>query len=299
MAASPKLPLTDEERRYLRRAGIRLIQIADMQPQTLSTVLQTSLDRATKVVALASFQRIPDIGPAMAQMLVRLGFTRLEQLKGRNPAQLLDALEMSQGYWTDPCVEDEIRLAVHYAEHPDAHKRWWDFTVERKAYRASHGYPATRPKKGWNEAASPADDEGPGIGKWTGSAACCVNAAGQVLMVLQGKPDEVKRWSVPSGGIERGETFEECCCREVREETGYEVSIELELFVKRGQSYGLDVEVHYFWAKVIAGESRIDDPDGLIHDVSWKSADELTTLNLAFPEDRELLIGLTRHVYPS
>ena len=30
-------------------------------------------------------------------------------------------------------------------------------------------------------------------------------------MVLQGKEEEEKRWSVPSGGLEKGETLEECC----------------------------------------------------------------------------------------
>ena len=37
-------------------------------------------------------------------------------------------------------------------------------------------------------------------------------------MVLQGKPEE-KMWSIPSGGKEQAETFEECCIREIKEET--------------------------------------------------------------------------------
>lgn len=59
------------------------------------------------------------------------------------------------------------------------------------------------------------------MNKWVGAAGVCVNSDGQLLMVLQGKPEEEKRWSVPSGGIEQGEALEDCCIREVYEETGY------------------------------------------------------------------------------
>ncbi|MEB8774661.1 NUDIX hydrolase, partial [Bacillus cereus] len=34
--------------------------------------------------------------------------------------------------------------------------------------------------------------------RWIGSAAVCVNERKEVLMVLQGKEGEAKRWSVPS-----------------------------------------------------------------------------------------------------
>jgi len=128
---------------------------------------------------------------------------------------------------------------------------------------------------------------------WRGAAACCLNENHQVLMVLQGKPDEEPKWSVPSGGVEPGETFEECCAREVWEETGYRVHVGKELFEKRGQSYGWIVEVHYFQVTIVARNSCIQDPDGLIHQVAWKSWNDLMTLNLAFPEDREFLLQLT------
>lgn len=52
-------------------------------------------------------------------------------------------------------------------------------------------------------------------------------------MVLQGKPDEEKTWSIPSGGMKVGESPEKCCEREVFEETGYRVNILKKLCVKR------------------------------------------------------------------
>lgn len=51
--------------------------------------------------------------------------------------------------------------------------------------------------------------------RWIGTAAICVNEKNEILMVLQGKKEEPKRWSVPCGGQEEGETLEECCIREV------------------------------------------------------------------------------------
>lgn len=40
-----------------------------------------------------------------------------------------------------------------------------------------------------------------------GAAAAVCIMEGKLLMVLQGKPEEYKTWSVPSGQIEFGETY--------------------------------------------------------------------------------------------
>lgn len=128
--------------------------------------------------------------------------------------------------------------------------------------------------------------------KWYGSSAICINKHGELLMVLQGKPDENKLWATPSGGKERGETFEECCVREVREETGYIVEIEDKIHVKQNEF----VEVHYFFAKVVGGSRNFQDPDQLIYDIAWKSIEELKSLELSFPEDRPYLINILRNL---
>ena len=57
---------------------------------------------------------------------------------------------------------------------------------------------------------------------WSGSAAICINEQREVLMVNSFGSEE---WAVPSGGIEEGESPEECCIREVKEETGYDVKV--------------------------------------------------------------------------
>jgi 8-oxo-dGTP diphosphatase len=125
---------------------------------------------------------------------------------------------------------------------------------------------------------------------WEGASCMCL-MEGKLLMVLQGKPEEEKRWSVPSGGLEKDETIEECCIREVWEETGYVVKIKEKLHIKEGISFGILFKVQYFLAEVITGSPIIQDPDGLIYDIRWVSFEELKLLTLSFPEDRELLMS--------
>lgn len=128
--------------------------------------------------------------------------------------------------------------------------------------------------------------------QWFGAAGVCINAKGQLLMVLQGTPEEEKKWSIPSGGKEGNETFEQCCIREMEEETGYKVEIIKELKVKRRnyEEYNLATEVHYFLVKIIGGNQQIQDPDNLIYDIDWKTVEDINNLNLTYPEDREFLI---------
>ncbi|MCM3088301.1 NUDIX hydrolase [Bhargavaea ginsengi] len=123
---------------------------------------------------------------------------------------------------------------------------------------------------------------------WQGAAAVCLDEEGRLLMVLQGTHEEEKKWAVPSGGKEAGETFESCCLRELKEETGYLGTIVRPLFVKSDGA----VEVRYFEVVVIGGCMEICDPDGLIHEIAWKAAAEIDDLVLSFPEDRPFLLSL-------
>ncbi|WP_430789634.1 NUDIX hydrolase [Virgibacillus flavescens] len=127
--------------------------------------------------------------------------------------------------------------------------------------------------------------------KWMGSAGLCINEKKQILMVKQGLPDEEKLWTIPSGGKEANETFEACCIRETYEETGYLTSIVKPLFIKEGTTFGIPVTVHYFQIKVDGGSPIIQDPDELIYEIAWKSANEIKDLELSFPEDRNFLLN--------
>lgn len=134
------------------------------------------------------------------------------------------------------------------------------------------------------------------MAKWFGASAICINENNELLMVLQGKPEEKKTWFVPSGGKEQGETFRECCIREVSEETGYAVDIVEKIKVKRSVHDGLNIpfEVHYFSVKINGGARKIQDPDELIYDIRWKSAEKINNAELTFPEDRQFLMDFLK-----
>ena len=67
---------------------------------------------------------------------------------------------------------------------------------------------------------------------------------------------------IPGGGIEDGETLEECCVREVLEETGYKVA-PLRHFLTINEYYEEYKYVsHYFVCKVVGrGEVRLTDAE--------------------------------------
>lgn len=128
---------------------------------------------------------------------------------------------------------------------------------------------------------------------WYGAAGICINESSQLLMVLEGATEETQKWSIPTGGLEKGESFEQCVLREVEEETGYTAEILAQIKVKKGIYEHLNIayEVHYFTIKVTGGAAKIQDPDELILDIAWKSADELCLLELSYPEDRAELLS--------
>lgn len=125
--------------------------------------------------------------------------------------------------------------------------------------------------------------------KWVGAAGCCINDDCKLLMV-KGNDDDI--WSVPSGGQELNESLEECCVREVWEETGYKVEVVRHLTTKKGTWGEWNAEVHYFLVRLIGGSKQFQDPDALIGNIDWISRSDIGQLQLQYPEDHELLMGL-------
>jgi hypothetical protein len=150
--ANVKLELSESERKNLRKNKIKKSEILEYASDELAVLLNIPEVRAKEIYALADFQQIPSIGIEFAKDLVFLGFYSVEELHEKSGAELTDHYEKKKGYKTDPCVEDQFRLAVDFAKNRDFSKKWWDFTNDRKKYRIEIGYPKDRPKINWTEA---------------------------------------------------------------------------------------------------------------------------------------------------
>ena len=118
----------------------------------LAELFHSSTERAKVLKGLAEFQTVPSIGNKLADKVVNvLKIYSLKEIESQNAATLFDRLERRLGVWTDGCVEDQIRCVVHYANDRRSTKQWFDFTDERKKYRAEQGYPHDRPERAWYE----------------------------------------------------------------------------------------------------------------------------------------------------
>ncbi|HQQ95823.1 MAG TPA: helix-hairpin-helix domain-containing protein [Cyclobacteriaceae bacterium] len=146
-----RIELTSDEKRLFRKNGVRLNAVHLLGVATIREMINCTKQRARELFAFSEFQSVPSVGPRFAEDLIGMDFYSLAELRGKDGARLTDAYEKKVGVWADPCVEDMFRLVVHYAQHPDDPKKWWDFTAERKQYRLKSGYPADRPTRPWYE----------------------------------------------------------------------------------------------------------------------------------------------------
>lgn len=149
-----KIGLSADEQLRLKQKGVKVSTLNEYAPDEVSALLEVSKQRADEISALIAFQSIPSVGPKFARDLISLGYFTIDDLLDKEGPALFEQLEFKQGFWTDPCVEDQFWLAVHYAHNPNTSKKWWDFTLQRKAYRSKYGYPANRPVTAWHEAIS-------------------------------------------------------------------------------------------------------------------------------------------------
>jgi len=151
MKKSIRLDLTPEEKSRLRHQKVLVKDLGNYSADEIVVMLKADEKRAKEIQALIEFQSIPSLGYGFATELISQGYYNLEQLKGKDPVALFEAYEKHCGAWADPCVEDSYRLLAHFIEHADTSKRWWDFTAERKTYRAKFGFKPDRPAMAWHE----------------------------------------------------------------------------------------------------------------------------------------------------
>jgi Pathogenicity locus len=90
--------------------------------------------KAPKAATAADCQRLeqlPNIGPALAADLRRLGIRHPGELRTRDPFQLYQALCAATGRRQDPCVLDTF-MAITDFMRGAAPAPWWSYTARRK-----------------------------------------------------------------------------------------------------------------------------------------------------------------------
>lgn len=85
---------------------------------------------ATSVNTRKVLQRIPGVGPSLAQDLVDLGIRSVPALRRRSPERLYEQLCTLRGQHQDRCVLYVFRCAVYFAseQSPDPERlKWWNW----------------------------------------------------------------------------------------------------------------------------------------------------------------------------
>ena len=75
--------------------------------------------------------RLPNIGPASAADLRRLGIHHPKDLIGKNADTLYHTLCALDGIRHDPCVHDILQSVVDYMHGGEA-LAWWTYSAKRK-----------------------------------------------------------------------------------------------------------------------------------------------------------------------
>lgn len=85
---------------------------------------------------LARLTDLPNIGPACARDLRRLGIDRPSDLTACDPYEMYARLCVVTGLRQDPCVLDTLISVTRFMQGDEA-RPWWHYTAERKARLAS------------------------------------------------------------------------------------------------------------------------------------------------------------------
>jgi len=99
-----------------------------------------------------ALEDLPNVGPAIAADLRRIGIAAPRAVRGRDPYAMYASLCRRTGTRHDPCVLDTFIAVVRYVEGAPP-KPWWAYTAERKRELARRAAaPATprvasRPRK--------------------------------------------------------------------------------------------------------------------------------------------------------
>lgn len=81
-------------------------------------------------------RQLPNVGPAVARMLMRLGVERADDLRGQDAERLFQRLCDLDGKRHDPCLLDTFVALVDHANGAPA-RPWWYYSRIRKGQAVS------------------------------------------------------------------------------------------------------------------------------------------------------------------
>lgn len=126
---------------------------------------------------------------------------------------------------------------------------------------------------------------------WTGGVRVIVLDEEKKMLLVKQHHEDKDIWMVPGGGIEEGETAAEAVVREMKEETGLDVTVGPMIFhieevsEKRGQRF-----VNFFMATVAGGDMHLGmDPEfdaehQVLKELKFLSREEIQALPHVYPE---------------
>ncbi len=76
-------------------------------------------------------EQLPNVGPAAAGYMKRIGVSHPQHLADRDPYLLYEELCQATGIQYDLCLLDQLISAVRFMDGERA-KPWWEYTAERK-----------------------------------------------------------------------------------------------------------------------------------------------------------------------
>lgn len=96
----------------------------------------------------------------------------------------------------------------------------------------------------------------------------------KVLIIKENKPTAIEKWNFPSGRVEYGEDIFHSACREVKEETGFDVKLNSTTGVYNFiRSTNTQVVLFHFNAEVTGGSLYLEEEE--ILDSKWIDINEL------------------------
>lgn len=121
---------------------------------------------------------------------------------------------------------------------------------------------------------------------------CYIFRDNQVLLLKRNRPPHIGLWSPPGGKMEHGETPQECCIREIYEETGLTIANPM----LRAIQTSVDVAYPVHWLLFIF---RAENPTGDLQamaegELHWVGLDELARYNRPYSDMQywEALVNL-------